>query len=190
MCTLRQEPCRFSGLLFNIKEQRPSGRVHHPMNTPSPNPIVAGRRLLTLVAEVHRRGYERLRVNVGMAPSGLYWRCSYYAAGTPQTAGPVPRYTTGNGLIIFDWADAQHDEPPALAEKFLARFPDLAAAAYGRDPAYAAWFADMLRLTHPDLLPITYADWELPTDVVSTVGAGRTLTLPLPPPPPSARHHD
>ena len=86
------------------------------MNETPANPLIAGRRLLTLVAELHRRGYERLRVNVGMAPSGLYWRCSYYAAGASNVTGPVPRYTTGNGLTIFDWADAQHDAPPALAD--------------------------------------------------------------------------
>jgi hypothetical protein len=153
------------------------------MSEQTPDPVAAGRRLLSLVAELHRRGYERLRVNVGMAPSGLYWRCSYYAVGATRYQGAVPRYTTGNGLEIFGWADAHHDDPPALAAKFLERFPELAAAAYGSDPAYVAWFAEMLRLTEPDRLPITYADWELPADVVSTVGTGRALTLPLPPPP-------
>lgn len=154
------------------------------MNASPPDPIVAGRRLLTLAAALHRRGYERLRVNVGMAPSGLYWRCSYFAAGSREYAGPVPRYSTGNGLEIFDWADAHADDPAALAAKFLDRFPELAAVAYGSDPAYVAWFAEMLRQTDPDLLPITYADWELPTDVVSTIGGKRSLTLPLPPPHP------
>jgi hypothetical protein len=152
----------------------------------APNPVADGRRVLELVAELHRLGYERLRVNVGMAPSGLYWRCSLNAAAAPSYDPNPPRYTTGNGREIFGWADAHNDDPPALAAKFLACYPELAAGAHGADPAYVAWFADMLHQTAPDLLPITYADWELPAGVVSTIGAKRSLALPLPPPPPKA----
>ncbi len=152
------------------------------MSQEAPNPIADGRRLLMLVAEMHRRGYERLRVIVGMAPSGMYWRCSLYAAGAANYSGGLPPYSTSSGLKIFGWADADADDPSALAAKFLEHFPELAARAHGSDPAYVAWFAAMLRQTDPDLLPITFADWELPPDLVSTIGSNRRRVLPLPPP--------
>jgi hypothetical protein len=32
-------------------------------------------RVLAMVGELHKRGYQRLRVMPFMSPSGLYWRC-------------------------------------------------------------------------------------------------------------------
>lgn len=136
------------------------------------------RRLLHMVAELHARGYQRLRVSPGMAPSGLYWRC-VFRAGTDATL----RYTSGDGPVCFGWADAADDGPAELADKLLARAPELAAAARGEDPEYAAWFTAMLVLTAPGALPISYADYELPTDHWPGVGDGREIEIPLPPEP-------
>jgi hypothetical protein len=32
-------------------------------------------RVLSMVAELHKLGYQRLRIAPGMSPSGAYWRC-------------------------------------------------------------------------------------------------------------------
>lgn len=37
--------------------------------------FTACRRLLEMVQVLHLQGYERLRINPGMSPSGCYWRC-------------------------------------------------------------------------------------------------------------------
>lgn len=40
----------------------------------------------------------------------------------------------------------------------------------------------MLRLTHPDALPIAYADGDLDPDCLETAGGGEGVSVPLPPP--------
>lgn len=37
-------------------------------------------RVLSMVGELHKRGYQRLRVMLYIAPSGLAWRCTIAAA--------------------------------------------------------------------------------------------------------------
>ena len=38
-------------------------------------------KVLEIVAALHRRGYERLRIEPGMSPSGMSWRCGITLAG-------------------------------------------------------------------------------------------------------------
>lgn len=150
------------------------------------------RRLLLLVAELHRRGFQRLRIAPGMSPSGMNWRCalapiSTFAgddgARTANWESPlIARYTSADGTLYFGWQDAQGADVKQLADLFQARFPETCSAAAGEDAAYTIWFEDMLERTYPDAFPIAYADWELPSDRLLTVG-GRELVLPLPPPP-------
>jgi hypothetical protein len=144
--------------------------------------------LLLMVAELHRLGYQRLRIVPGVAPSGLYWRCTLASAAhfsaqdgaRIASAGPLARYTTGQARAYFDWPDAADDTPEQLAHKFLERFPEIAAESLGADAAYAEWYAEMLRLSEPDGVPIVYADWELEPGVLTIVGdiAGGSVRLP------------
>jgi DNA-binding transcriptional ArsR family regulator len=149
------------------------------------------RRVLLMVQELHRRGYERLRVAPGLSPSGLHWRCSIVpvghvrrdhgalAVGEDEIAAD---YDSGQGVRFFDWADAEHDPPVALAGKFLDRFPDLARRGWGNDPDYARWYGGMLRATAPDGLIYAYAGWDLPVDHIPALGCTADVKVPLPPP--------
>jgi hypothetical protein len=145
--------------------------------------------LLLMVAELHRLGYQRLRIVPGVAPSGLYWRCTLASAAhfsdqhgaRIASQGPVARYSTGQARAYFDWPDAADDTPEQLARKFLARFPEIAAQSQGADAAYAEWYAEMLRLTEPDGAPIAYADWELEPGALQVVGEVARGSVPLPP---------
>jgi DNA-binding transcriptional ArsR family regulator len=148
------------------------------------------RRVLLMVQDLHRRGYERLRVTPGLSPSGLHWRCSIVPVGhgrrdhgalAVDEDRVAARYTSGQGARFFDWEDAEHDPPGALAGKFLERFPDLAAQGKGTDPDYARWYARMLRVTDPDGLIYAYADWELPEDHLPALGCTADVKVSLPP---------
>ena len=45
---------------------------------------------MLMVTELHRRGFERLRIAPYMAPSGLYWRCCFVPkAYTARSNGAV-----------------------------------------------------------------------------------------------------
>ena len=155
------------------------------------------RRLLHMVAELHRMGYEQARIAPGVAPSGLFWRLSVTAASnTEPEHGALMRdfsrganYSSGGGAEYFDWTDASDDSPAELAAKFVERFPEIAAEAKGRDPAYVKWYEEMLEATEPDGLVYAYADWPSPRDRLGIFYGSKDVEIPLPPPA-VGRNHD
>jgi hypothetical protein len=144
-----------------------------------------------MVSELHVRGYQRLRIAPGMAPSGCYWRCSItpvtnisrkHGAMLVSWDALSVHYTSGNEREYFGWRDASHLSPSRLATLFIDRFPEIAVAASGSDWLYSGWYQEMLGITYPDLFPIAYADWELPADRLDTTGGRSGVYVPLPPP--------
>jgi hypothetical protein len=150
--------------------------------------MVACRNVLRLVQELHLRGYQKVRIAPGMAPSGVHWRCTILPAsqtradhGAKSTSGwSWPTYSSASGTAYFDWNDLWSLQPGALAELFLRRFPEVAAAGRGADWPYVGWYVEMLHLTYPDSLPYAYADWDTPLDHLPSFG-GRSPRIPLPP---------
>ena len=142
-----------------------------------------------MVQELHILGHQRLRIAPGMAPSGMYWRCSVTPrANTLRSNGArmsewdfAAHYTSGQERNYFDWTDMAHARPIDLAKAFIRRFPEIAAAGHGADWAYAGWYVWMMHLTYPNSFPYPYADWEMPTDHLPTLG-GKETRVPLPPP--------
>ena len=171
----------------------------HPKRDPDPQ-IRRAQRVLLMVHELHKRGYQRLRIVPGVSPSGAYWRCSVTPiTNTLTTHGALFRdydrdaahYTSGMENRYFDWRDAEQDTARRLASKFVERFPDITAKGLGRDWAYAGWYAEMLGLAERGCLPIAYADWypgehdERSLQLHCSPDAPpelRDVRLPLPPP--------
>ena len=137
-------------------------------------PEADGRRLLLMVRELHRRGYERIRIAPGLAPRATAWRCAIVPAELtcrehgallppgPRLPGPPTQahYSTAQGGGYFGWTDVAADRPELLALKFLGRCAPLAAAGRGADLAYATWYRDMTAATVPLDLPYAYSDGE------------------------------
>ena len=144
-----------------------------------------------MVGELHKRGYERLRISPGMSPSGMHWRCSI----TPDT-NISPR----NGALIvafsekgahysssqlnqyFQWTDAALSDVEDLADKFIERFPAICKAGKGEDRNYREWYSSLLRVTEHGAFPIAYADWPLEEGYLTLVRGGDTFWMRLPPP--------
>jgi hypothetical protein len=154
---------------------------------------VVYRKLLLMVNELHRRGYQRLRIVPGMSPCGEHWRCSI----TPVTNVSVKHgarlvewehlsahYTSADGAKYFGWSYAATLTPDKLALRFIAEFPLVAEGGQGSDWTYAGWYQEMLGLTFPNLLPIAYREEGCPQDKLLTIGPdGETpVIIPLPPP--------
>lgn len=126
-------------------------------------------RLLSMVAELHKAGYQRLRIAAGMSPSGCYWRCHITPMDNVLANGWEPldwanglaSYTTGDEDRYFGWSDAPGKSARQLAQLFLERFPDLARRGTGRDRPYAGWFVGMLGAAESGRLPVFFADWDL-----------------------------
>jgi hypothetical protein len=147
------------------------------------------RRILLMVHELHRSGYERLRVAPSLFPSGR-WRCgitpvtniSSFHGAWERDASFLVYYTSSQGAQCFEWTDAADDTPEQLATKFLDRFPELSEQGRGRDEAYARWYSEMLKATEPAGLIFAEDCWVLPDDQVFTIGVSEDVEIPLPPP--------
>jgi hypothetical protein len=144
-----------------------------------------------MVHELHKRGFQRLRVMPGMSPSGTSWRCNVTpASNILRTHGAMARdfgaltahYTSGMENAYFGWEDARTDTARVLAEKFVGRFPEIAEAALGRDWAYVGWYGEMLGIAEQGYLPVAYADWwdPPPPGLLPTTPA-YPRGLPMPP---------
>ena len=67
-------------------------------------------RLVAMVQELHKAGYQRLRIAPAMAPSGLHWRCAISHAGNvaadgrgfrEAADGEIALYSSGQGTAYF-----------------------------------------------------------------------------------------
>ncbi|RYF14288.1 MAG: hypothetical protein EOO77_14480 [Oxalobacteraceae bacterium] len=142
-------------------------------------------RLLTMVHELHKAGYQRIRFSSGMSPSGMHWRCSITHAsnmtqdglriGVSHAGEEVAHYSTGSRDCYFQWLDAPGRPARELGIMFLERFPIIGRKGFGRDWAYAGWLTEILgraELDDPSGFPVFFADY--PLDLI---------TADLPPPP-------
>jgi hypothetical protein len=160
-------------------------------------------RVLRMVSELHRLGYQRVRA---MPCAGL---TSYRV-----WIAPAPAFSRVNGAFCIDmdavstcydasaedayfgWQDARTDTARALARKFIERNERVCAFGQGSDWAYAGWLSDLLAMLerHPDKLPwidltdFTDVNPELMTclPLRRIAGAGPEITpgdvfFPLPP---------
>lgn len=123
-------------------------------------------RVIRMVGELHRQGYQRLRIFPHLYP--LAWRCEIgpieqfsrvNGAWCPKD-GERARYSGASGNRYFEWDDSATDSARSLAAKFLIRFPEVAASGRGRDWEYAGWLSELLGVLERDaVLPIVMAEY-------------------------------
>ena len=133
-------------------------------------------RVLAMVGELHRRGYQKLRIMPFMSPSGSYWRCwigsdalFYRNHGAylcdmgdseeVQSTSLSARYTSGEENHYFGWEDAENDDARSLADKFLARFTKLASHGEGWSYVYAGRYQRLLGPADRGWLPVVLSDY-------------------------------
>jgi hypothetical protein len=157
---------------------------------PVPEKLRPARKLLRAVADLHTRGYQRLRIAVFQYDLGT-WRCYIAPAlwisgehgarladsADHQRAAP---YSSAAGREYWGWKDLHHATPARLAEVFLERFPELARLGYGQDWSYVGWYQHMLHATYPDAIPVAHVPHGELDGYVGTLG--REVRIPLPPP--------
>ncbi len=146
--------------------------------------ILVCRKLLKMVAVLHVRGYESLRVEAGMSPSGAYWRCDIGPAlpdSNDDIDFPRARYSSSAKAEYFEWGDCSDSTVEAMADRFEQSYAEILEKCGARDPEYVRWFADMLVLTEPGGLIYSFADWEMDETVMHVMGQCERKTIALPP---------
>ena len=177
---------------------KPSIRPSIPIDRPAGAEYRNVLRLLGMVHELHKQGWQRLRIHSGLSPSGGYWRCALFPLGLTHEEqdlyydqqGPnilVARYTTGDERQYFGWNDCAKDDSRHLAQKFIERFPTISEMSRGRDWVYAGWFTELLGHGEHGRFPVSY--WDAMTDECVAkmnravwLEPGDELAFPLPPP--------
>ena len=141
---------------------------------PAELPLRFAARLIAMVHELHKAGYQRIRICPAMAPSGMYWRCSIsYAANVDAdglhfrdgTEGRIAFYTSGQGAKYFDWPDGDTLTARTMARRFLHAFPLIAKNGAGRDWPYAGWLTDVLGYAEHGKFIYFDADYPVPEEV-------------------------
>lgn len=142
---------------------------------------------------LHAWGYQKLRLSTAIAPSGLYLRYVIALASHLESDGMSFNYEYADEALLsssdgqsppFHWPEAVEMDPDTLAELFLVRCPDLAAAGLGADPAYATWYEKMLEITQPTGLVVFGGEYlDVHTHGIRVWNLNHKVTVPLPPAP-------
>lgn len=126
-------------------------------------------RLLMMVHELHKVGYQKVQIFPYMAPSGSSWRCVITVSGNikynsnsydllDESSDISAIYSSASGSLYFDWQDTQQDNARQLAQKFIERYPEIARQGKGFDYPYAGWFSLILGYTENGHFPIFFND--------------------------------
>jgi hypothetical protein len=112
-------------------------------------------RLMAMVRELHRAGYQKLYLYSWPKPSGLHWRWHLFTGprNWMQRAWREGWYGSGadyNLNPVMGWGDAPAETAEELAST-LAKFdPQGLAQALGRDEDHSAWFEQVCDALLPD----------------------------------------
>lgn len=112
-------------------------------------------RVLELVHELHKAGYQRIRISPGMSRGQRIWRCpitydenieddGFTIRDFGSSTGHVASFTSGDRGDFFGIKGSAHLGAKYLAEKFLNSYPTIALKGAGRDWMYAGWLTDVL----------------------------------------------
>ena len=114
-------------------------------------------RVISMVHELHKAGYQRIRMLPFSSPSGFYWRAwitfsdniaddgyNLIDHDLDDTRGLTAKYTSAQDNEFFGWCDAKNASARKLAQLFIDRFPIIADRGRGVDWAYAGWLVDLL----------------------------------------------
>ena len=140
------------------------------LKPPSESALRDAARLIAMVHELHKAGYQRIRICPSIAPNGIHWRCSISHSGNLAEDGlgfrggghgEVASYTSGQGARYFDWPDGDQLTARQLARRFLDTFPVIAEQGAGRDWPYAGWLTDVLGYAEHGKFVAFWADYPL-----------------------------
>lgn len=136
-------------------------------------------RVVAMVHELHKVGYQRIRAIPQESPNGMHWRCHITFASNVEPdgftlkdydidrRGLVAAYSTGEGAEYFGWNDAASLNARELAGLFLDRFPEILRNGQGRDWLYAGWLTDFLgRMENADEFGLLTFQADYPLDPV------------------------
>jgi len=131
-------------------------------------------KLLFMVRELHKLGFEKLRIVPSISPSGLCWRCEFIS--------DVDRIVVSNWIDQLNGSDNQEIKftPQELAELFTNKRFDFLETCKGANKQYVDWYSQMLDTLNEGELPyaIDGSDYFEAIDFWKTTEDNKINTLP------------
>ena len=129
--------------------------------------IRRSQRVIRMISELHRMGFQRLRFmpyeyplayRIEIAPVSCFSAANGCYA---KDAQPSVTYSSGSENAYFEWTDAKSDDARELSVKFVRRFPEIVQSGSGRDWAYAGWLLELLGALEkfPNRLPVLFSEY-------------------------------
>lgn len=144
-------------------------------------------RVLSMVHELHKAGYQGIRVCCGITDRNANWVCHIFSADNTAPSGWAPanveraiKYTPQGDGTYFGWKDSSNDTARQLAAKLLSHNPEIAREGAIEDWAYTGWLSYTLGLAEHGQLPVFYGELDKEKE------ANRATILP----PPTARRFE
>lgn len=111
------------------------------------------RLVMESVAELHKRGYGRLKLYCYLKEGVAAWRYWLFADDKfPDTLEATPKPKL-HGSIPWLWTPTiDGNTPEEAADRFIQDNQALAEAARGSDPLYVNWYAEMITLDPFEIL--------------------------------------
>jgi hypothetical protein len=105
-------------------------------------------RLMAMVRELHKAGYEKLYLYSWPKPSGLHWRWHLFTGQRDWMQRPWREGWYGSGADynnnpVMGWGDAPGASTDELIHALAMFDPEGLARALGRDDDHTAWFANV-----------------------------------------------
>lgn len=126
------------------------------------------KKVLLIAEELHKRGYQNLRVFPSVSPSGVHWRCDFIE----QNPDRKNRAYVSVSNWIHEYADFKECEiqksVSELTDDFENVHPDFLQKIKGKNTTYVKWYSEMLKELAPDELPYAMSDYFQATDVWRT----------------------
>lgn len=121
------------------------------------------KRYFLVIAELHKMGYELIRVCPCLSPNGMAWRCATTVKKyTLKNCGAIyhgPAHTAANNHNgSFRFGECLKMNPHEIAVKFIEYYPHLAKWGKGNDSDYVAWFLKAVELAQQDYFFYAFSD--------------------------------
>lgn len=121
------------------------------------------KRYFLVIAELHKMGYELIRVCPCLSPNGMAWRCATTVKKyTLKKCGAIyhgPAHTAANNHNgSFRFGECENMNPHEIAVKFLEYYPHLAKWGKGNDSDYVVWFLKAVELAQQGYFFYAFSD--------------------------------
>ena len=149
------------------------------------------RKIIEMIALLHKRVYESLYLDSCMAPSGMYWR--YKIGAMVENRWPNPDCYFGNDTSScvsgsigggfeqkLSWANIT-DTIEVIANKFQDTYPIILNNARCSNTEYVSWYKEMLKKTSPEGVLIFSCDYGPDYEYAFTWGEPKNFQMPMPP---------